>query len=59
MTTIALIEDDDAILRSLAMLLQSRGMSVRSYPSAELFLERLGIDVPNCVVSDIDRKSVV
>lgn len=53
MTTIALIEDDDAILRSLAMLLQSRGMSVRSYPSAELFLERLGIDVPNCVVSDI------
>jgi two-component system, LuxR family, response regulator FixJ len=53
MTTIALIEDDEAILRSLAMLLESRGMSVRSYPSAELFLEQLGTDVPNCVVSDI------
>src|SRR5688572_17164012 len=53
MTTIALIEDDDAILRSLAMLLQSHGMSVRSYPSAELFLEQLGTDVPSCVVSDI------
>lgn len=53
MTTIALIEDDEAILRSLAMLLESRGMSVRSYPSAELFLERFDTDAPNCVVSDI------
>jgi two-component system response regulator FixJ len=53
MTTIALIEDDEAILHSLGMLLESRGMSVRSYPSAELFLEQLGKDVPNCVVSDI------
>jgi two-component system, LuxR family, response regulator FixJ len=53
MTTIALIEDDEAILRSLAMLLESRGMSVRSYPSAELFLEQLTADAPNCVVSDI------
>lgn len=53
MTTIALIEDDEAILRSLAMLLESRGMSVRGYPSAELFLEQLTADAPNCVVSDI------
>jgi two-component system, LuxR family, response regulator FixJ len=53
MTTIALIEDDEAILRSLAMLLEGRGMSVQSYPSAELFLEQLTADVPNCVVSDI------
>jgi two-component system response regulator FixJ len=53
MTTIALIEDDEAILHSLSMLLESRGMTVRSYPSAELFLEQLSIDVPNCVVSDI------
>jgi two-component system, LuxR family, response regulator FixJ len=53
MTTIALIEDDEAILRSLAMLLESRGMSVRSYPSAELFLEQLSADAPHCVVSDI------
>jgi two-component system response regulator FixJ len=53
MTTIALIEDDEAILRSLAMLLESRGMSVRSYPSADLFLEQLSADAPHCVVSDI------
>ena len=35
---IALIEDDEAILRSLSMLLESRGMAVRAYASAESFL---------------------
>lgn len=53
MTTIALIEDDEAILHSLGMLLESRGMSVQAYPSAELFLEQLGDNAPSCVVSDI------
>ena len=37
--TIALIEDDEAILRSLSMLLESRGIPVRPYSSAESFLE--------------------
>jgi two-component system response regulator FixJ len=53
MTSIALIEDDEAILHSLGLLLESRGLSVRGYPSAELFLENLAADVPNCVVADI------
>lgn len=52
-TTIALIEDDEAILHSLGMLLENRGMSVQTYPSAELFLEQLGDRAPSCVVSDI------
>lgn len=52
-TTIALIEDDEAILHSLGMLLENRGMSVQTYPSAELFLEQLGDKAPSCVVSDI------
>ena len=30
-TTIALIEDDEAILHSLGMLLENRGMSVQTY----------------------------
>lgn len=53
MTTIALIEDDEAILRSLGMLLKSRGMTVRSYLSAETFLGELGEVAPDCVISDI------
>lgn len=51
--TIALIEDDEAILHSLGMLLESRGMPVRCYRAAEEFLERLDDEPPSCVVTDI------
>ncbi|MEH2535266.1 two-component system response regulator FixJ [Bradyrhizobium sp. AZCC 1588] len=51
--TIALIDDDDAILRSLSMLLEGRGIPVRAYSSAESFLNALAAEVPQCVVSDI------
>ncbi len=51
--TIALIEDDEAILRSLGMLLESRGIPVRSYSSAESFLGAAAAEPPQCVVSDI------
>lgn len=51
--TIAVIEDDDAILQSLGMLLESRGMSVRCYVSAENFLDSFSTEKPACVVSDI------
>lgn len=53
MTSVALIEDDEAILHSLGMLLESRGMSVSAYSSAELFLENLAAEIPSCVVADI------
>jgi two-component system response regulator FixJ len=51
--TIALIEDDEAILRSLSMLLECRGMTVHCYASAERFFEAFGNTPPQCVVSDI------
>ncbi len=51
--TIALIDDDDAILRSLSMLLEGRGIPVRAYSSAESFLNALATEPPQCVVSDI------
>jgi two-component system, LuxR family, response regulator FixJ len=50
---IALIEDDDAILRSLSMLLESRGVAVRAYASAESFLADAEARPPQCVVTDI------
>ena len=50
---IALIEDDEAVLRSLSMLLAKRGHQVKSYRSAEEFLEALAGNTPLCVVSDI------
>lgn len=51
--SIALIEDDEAILRSLSLLLEGRGLAVRCYGSAEAFLQAFGDGLPACVVSDI------
>ncbi|UPJ52792.1 response regulator transcription factor [Bradyrhizobium sp. 200] len=51
--TIALIEDDEAILRSLSLLLESRGIPVNPYASAESFLAAMAAPSPQCVVSDI------
>jgi two-component system, LuxR family, response regulator FixJ len=50
---IALVEDDEEILRSLSMLLESRGFSVWGFSSAERFLEAMTDEPPECVVSDI------
>lgn len=51
--TIALIEDDEAVLRSLSLFLRNRGMTVRCHSSAEDFLQSLATEKVACVVSDI------
>jgi two-component system response regulator FixJ len=51
--TVALIDDDEAVLDSLSRLLENRGMPVASFASAEDFLaclESLSVD---CIVSDV------
>lgn len=51
--TVALIEDDEAVLRSLSLFLRNRGMAVRCHSSSEDFLASFGNDPLSCVVSDI------
>jgi two-component system response regulator FixJ len=51
--TIALIEDDEAALESLRLLLEGRGLAVRGFVSAEAFLASLAEERPACVVSDV------
>jgi two-component system response regulator FixJ len=51
--TIALIEDDEAVLRSLSLFLRNRGMTVRCHGSSEDFLASFGGEPLSCVVSDI------
>lgn len=51
--TIALIEDDEAALDSLRLLLEGRGMTVRGFVSAEAFFASLDGCKPACVVSDV------
>jgi two-component system response regulator FixJ len=51
--SIALIEDDEAALDSLRLLLEGQGMTVRGFTSAEAFLASLDRYKPACVVSDV------
>jgi two-component system response regulator FixJ len=50
--TIALIDDDAAVLDSLRMVLHNRGMHAECFPSGEAFLARTGVS-PSCIVSDV------
>ncbi len=52
------IDDDEAIRESLAFLLQSAQLDVRTYESANAFLETLSRDAHGCVVTDIRMPGV-
>jgi two-component system, LuxR family, response regulator FixJ len=52
------IDDDDAIRESLAFLLESAELEVRTYDSANAFLASLPQDVHGCVVTDIRMPGV-
>jgi two-component system, LuxR family, response regulator FixJ len=51
--TVALIDDDAAVLDSLRMLLSQRGIGVECFNSAEAFLSRMKSLSVSCVVSDV------
>jgi two-component system, LuxR family, response regulator FixJ len=51
--SIALIEDDEAVLDSLRLLLQNRGFSVVAFTSAEAFLSSPQIMSAACIISDV------
>jgi two-component system response regulator FixJ len=51
--TIVLIEDDDAVLDSLRLLLEDHGMTVRCFYSAEAFLAAEADSFWSCIVSDV------
>ena len=51
--TVALIDDDSAVLHSMRLLIESRDSPVACYESAEAFLEELQDSKPSCVVADV------
>jgi two-component system, LuxR family, response regulator FixJ len=51
--TVALIDDDEAVLRSLQLLLRNRGIEVHCFSSAENFLEDLERRSFRCIVCDV------
>lgn len=48
-----IIDDDDAVRDSLAVLLEIRGVPVATYESAEAFLAALAGGAEGCVVTDV------
>jgi FixJ family two-component response regulator len=53
-TTIQIIDDDQAILESLGLLLTIEGYSVRTYESARRFLDTITRHACGCVVTDMN-----
>ena len=51
--TIVLIEDDEAVLDSLRLLLEGRGMAVQCFDSVEGFLAAGADSTSTCIVSDV------
>ena len=48
-----IIDDDDAVRDSLAVLLEIRGVPVATYGSAEAFLTALAAGAQGCIVTDV------
>ena len=51
--TVAIIDDNPSMLRSIRRLLNAAGFSVETFPSAEAFLDEDGCNRAACVVLDI------
>ncbi len=52
-SSILLVEDDDAVRRSLLLLLQARGYDVRAYPSAVGLMNDPGMAGYGCIIADL------
>ena len=52
-SSVSVVDDDPLVLRAVGRLLQSVGLAVEMYSSAEEFLSRAGRGRPGCVVMDL------
>ena len=52
-STVFVVDDDPAILRSMRWLIESVGLPVRTFPSAKEFLDEYNPDMPGCLVLDV------
>jgi two-component system, LuxR family, response regulator FixJ len=48
-----IVDDDEGLRESLAFLLRSAALEVRSFESAKAFLDELPHAVPGCVITDV------
>jgi FixJ family two-component response regulator len=50
---VAIVDDDSAVRKGLARLLGASAIPVRSFASAREFLESLSLEVPECLIVDL------
>jgi FixJ family two-component response regulator len=53
---IAVIDDDESVRRSLACLLEAFSYRLRTYDSALQFIDSLRLEVPECLIVDLNMK---
>lgn len=53
-----LVDDDDAVRGALSLLLETVGLSVRSFASPEVFLSKSGGLTPGCLILDIRMPAI-
>ncbi|MGI4844718.1 MAG: response regulator transcription factor [Janthinobacterium lividum] len=51
--TLYVVDDDEALRRSLLLLLFSQGMAVQAFESGEAFLDTVDLRQPGCVILDL------
>ena len=54
---VAVVDDDQRILESLEILLESAGYDARLFPSATALLESGGVQEIECLISDVGMPS--
>jgi two-component system response regulator FixJ len=52
-TSVVVIDDDEAVLDSLRVLLESEGFNVETFERASTFLERFDEGLSRCIVTDV------
>jgi FixJ family two-component response regulator len=50
---IAIVDDDESVLRAMARLVGAYSFQVQTYPSGRAFLDSLKIGVPSCLIVDL------
>ena len=50
---VVIIDDDQAVLDSLRLLLESEGFEVEAFERASTFLQRCEVEPPGCLITDV------
>ena len=56
--TVHVVDDDDATARAMARLLETAGFLVKTYPSANNFLQAFAPGHPGCIILDVRMPGV-